>query len=120
MKKLILILCLFSMSAFADWQVEVALGIDGQTWKIEHAKFVEGKETALTLGNYAVKMTIKKSTQEKGLDVVYTIQEKKGEQLILIKKGDDIIEIGLPMNEIYAKGEPNQPNSIITLKLKKI
>ncbi|MBA2404782.1 MAG: hypothetical protein H0V66_08425 [Bdellovibrionales bacterium] len=118
MKNLLLLLCFLPLSAFASWQVEVALGIDGETWKIDHAKFEESKETALTLGRYLVKLTIKKSKEENGLDVTYVVQEKKGEQFILVNKGDDIIEIGQKSNEIYAKGEPKQPNSIITLKFK--
>jgi pyridoxine 5'-phosphate synthase PdxJ len=120
MKKLMLLMCLFSVSAFANWQTEVALGIDGQTWKIENAKIEEGKEVTIALGNYILKMTIKKSTQEAGLDVLYTVNEKKGEKLILVNKGDDILEIGQKMNEIFAKGETGQPNSMITLKMKKI
>ena len=120
MKKLILIMCLFSVNAFAYWQTEVALGIDGQTWRIENAKIEEGKEVAIALGNYVLKMTIKKSTQEAGLDILYTVHEKKGAKLILVNKGDDILEIGQKMNEIFAKGESGQPSSIITLKMKKI
>lgn len=120
MKKLILLLCLFSTSALANWQVEVALGVDGQTWKIDNTILKDGKQSQLILGNYVIKMTIKKSKEEKGLDVSYLIHEKKGEKLILISMGEDIIEIGRPMNEIYAKGRPKQPNTIITLKLKNI
>jgi uncharacterized membrane protein YkoI len=120
MKKIILLFFLFSMNAFADWHAGVALAIDGETWKTDKAKFTNGKETAINLGNYVLKMTIKKSTEDEGLDVAYTVQEKKGEQLILVNKGDDLIEIGRPMNEIYAKGQSKQPNSIITLKLKNI
>ena len=105
MKKFLILLSLFSMNTFAAWQVEVALGVDGQTWKIDNAKFDDGKETAITLGKYLVKMTIKKS---------------KEENFILVNKGDEIIESGQASNEIFAKGEAKQPNTIITLKLKNI
>jgi hypothetical protein len=116
----LILLSLFSMNSFAAWQVEVALGIDGLTWKIDNAKFDEGKETAITLGNYLVKMTIKKSKEENCLDVAYSVQEKKGEKFVLVNKGDEIIESGQASNEIFAKGEAKQPNTIITLKLKNI
>ena len=90
MKIFTLLMCLFSLNAFANWQMEVAFGVDGETWKIDHAKFVEAKETELSFGNYVVKMTVKKgTTEDKGLDVSYSINEKKGEKLTLISKGED-------------------------------
>jgi len=120
MKILTLLMCLFSVNAFANWQMEVAFGIDGETWKIDHAKFVEAKETEISFGNYVVKMTVKKgTTEEKGLDVSYSINEKKGEKLTLISKGEEnLVDNG--KGEIFAKGEPKQPNTIITLKFKNI
>lgn len=117
MIKLIVFCMLFSFSAFANWQVEVALGVDGQTWKIQNAKFEDGKETTLLISNYILKMTIKKSKVEKAIEVSYTVQEKKGDKIILLNKGEDMLE-DRPANDIFAKGEPNQPNSIITLKMK--
>lgn len=118
MKVLILMLCLLPMSAFSAWQMEVGLGIDGETWKIEQSKFEEAKENIINMGNYVLKMTLKKGTEPKSIDVVYTLHEKKGDNLTLVNKGEETIEEKLS-SDIYAKGEKNQPNSIITLKLKK-
>lgn len=118
MKAFILMLCLLPLSSFAAWNMEVALGIDGETWKIEQAKFEEAKETEIKFGSYILKMTLKKGDEPKSIDVAYTLHEKKGEALTLINKGEEIIEEKLS-SDIYAKGMPNQPNSIITLKLKK-
>jgi hypothetical protein len=119
MKALIVIICLFTFNARADWQTEVSLGIDGETWKIQQAKFTPGKEETLIFGIYTLKMTIKKSSQENGLDVNYSLHQKKGEQTLLITKGEDIIE-EKSKSEIFAKGQPSQPHSIITLKFKNI
>lgn len=118
MKALIMMLCLLPLSALASWNMEVGLGIDGETWKIEQAKFEEAKETTITFGTYVLKMTLKKGTEPKSIDVAYTLHEKKGEALNLVNKGEEIIE-EKPSSDIYAKGLPNQPHSIITLKLKK-
>lgn len=115
---LLIILTILSLNTWAAWNLEVALGIDGETWKIERDKFEDGKESTFTMGNYILKMTIKTSTEKHMLDVVYTVQEKKQGKLILINKGTDLIDERKP-NDIYAKGEPSQPHSIITIKFKK-
>ena len=118
MTKIFFLLCLFSLDAFATWQVDVILAVDGETFKVDQTKFEDSKESVLTLGRYVLKMTIKKPKEEKGLDVKYMTHEKQGQQLILVNKGDEIIELGENSNDIFAKGEPKQPNSIITLKFK--
>lgn len=118
MKLVFLILCLLPLSALANWNMEVTLGVDGETFKANEAKFEEGKETKLNLGRYVVKLTIKKSDEPKYLDVSYAVEEKKGDKFILVNKGEESIE-DKSSGEIYAKGEPSQPNSIITLKPKK-
>jgi hypothetical protein len=117
MKALIALICLFSINAIAGWQTEVSLGIDGETWKIQQAHFTPDKEETLNFGSYILKMTIKKSSQENGLDVIYSLLQKKGEKTLLITKGEDIIE-EKSKSEIFAKGQPSQPHSIITLKFK--
>ena len=111
-------LCALSTNLWASWNVEVALGIDGETWKIEREKFEDGKEKVLTMGSYILKMTMKKSKEANYLDVNYTVHEKKGEKLTLINKGSELID-EKKNTDIYAKGEPSQPHSIITIKLKK-
>lgn len=119
MKYILMILMLIPLNLFAAWDVELGLGIDGETWKIEHQKFQEGKEETVNMGNYVLKMTLKKSKHEKGLDILYTLHEKKGSDLVLITKGDETVEEKLK-KDIYAKGEDTQPNAIITLKLKSL
>jgi hypothetical protein len=119
MKYILMMLMLLPLNLWAAWDVELGLGIDGETWKIEHQKFEDGKEQSVNMGNYILKMTIKKSKIETGLDVLYTLHEKKGVELILITKGDEVIEQKLK-KDIYAKGEEKQPNTIITLKLKNL
>lgn len=118
MKALLTLLCLLPLNVFSAWHMEVGLGIDGETWKIEQANFEEAKENTINIGNYVLKMTLKKGTEPKSIDVVYSLLEKKGENLTLVNKGEETIEEKLS-SDIYAKGEKNQPHSIITLKLKK-
>lgn len=121
MKIFLFLLLLLPLNLWATgWQVEVGLGIDGETWKLEREKFMDGKEQTLNMGkNYVLKLTIKKGTQDKSLEITYVLHEKKGDKLILVNKGDDVVE-EVMSKDIYAKGEPNQPNSIITLKLKNL
>lgn len=107
----------FSLNTYANWQVEVALGIDGETWKIEQAKFEDGKDQTLNIGNYIVKMTIKRTKEEKVLSINYQVEEKKGDKNLLISKGEDLME-DRPKNDIFAKGEKGQPHTILSLKMK--
>lgn len=120
MKYFLMMLLLLPLSLWAAWDVEVGLGIDGETWKIEHQKFEEGKEQVINMGtNYVLKMTILKSKIEEGLDIRYTLHEKKKEELILVTTGEDTVQKVLK-KDIYAKGEEKQPNTIITLKFKNL
>lgn len=118
MKLLLLLLCLFPLSAFANWKIDLSLGVDGETWKTDQAVFEEGKEKTFDFGRHIMKLTLKKSKEEKGLDVSYLVQEKKGNLTVVVNKGTEIIEENAKA-EIYAKGEPNQPHSIITFKFLK-
>lgn len=112
-------MCLLPLSVFANWTADVILGVDGATFKSQQVKFVSSKETSITLSRYILKMTLKDSKEEEGLDVTYVLHEQKGKQQQLICKGDEVIEVGTSPTEIFAKGEPKQPNTIITLKFNK-
>lgn len=115
MKKLLLFLSLISFNAFADWQTELTLGIDGETFASEKMILVNAKESSIPLGRYLLKLTITKSKEDKFLEVSYALSEKTK----LVAKGKDEIE-DRPTNEIFAKGEKGQPNTIITLKMKSL
>ncbi len=119
MRFLLILICFYAFNVYANWQVEVALGIDGETWKIEHAKFEDGKEQSLNFGTYLLKMSIKRTKEEKVLSVNYVIEEKKGDKKTLVAKGEDLME-DRPKNDIFAKGEKDQPHTIISLKMKPI
>lgn len=120
MKKLLLFLGFtLSFNIFAAWQAEVALGIDGETWKIERKKIEEGKEALFDMKEYLVKMTIKKTKEAGRLDVVYAVMAKKKNKQVLVSKGEENINEKKP-HDIYAKGEKDQPHSIISIKLKNI
>lgn len=118
--KLPIFICLFvlPLNLWANWNAEVSLGIDGETWKIERENFEDGKEKIFTMGNYILKMTFKKTKEPQYLDVNYTVHEKKGTKLTLINKGSESLD-EKKNTDIYAKGEPSQPHSIIAIKIKK-
>jgi hypothetical protein len=119
MKLLLLLLSLFSFQALADWESELTLGIDGETFKKEKVTFINAKETSLTLDRFLLKMTLSKAKEEKSVMVKYSLHEKKGEKMTLVTKGEDELE-DQPTNDIFAKGEKGQPNTILTLKMKQI
>jgi len=110
-------LMMFSLSAIACWKVEGTLGVDGETYKI-HQKFDHGKEYLFPMGSFILKLTLKPGKDKKH-KVSYVLQEKKGVTLTLVTKGEEDISEE-KTEEIFAKGEEGQPNSIITLKLNHI
>ena len=116
MLKLILTfaLTIYSLSVFACWKVDGQFAADGETFKFSQ-RFEHDKEYSLPLGTFILNLTIKKS-DNKFKTLVYTVSEKKQGRLILVSKGEEEIE-EKKSNDIYAKGEPGQPNTIITLKL---
>lgn len=117
MKIIALFLALVSFSAFACWKVEGTLGVDGETFKFNQ-KFDHGKEYSFPMGTFILNLTLN-SGKGKIHTVRYTILEKKGVKLNLVTKGDDEVTENTK-KEIFAKGEENQPNTILTLNLKHI
>lgn len=117
MKYLAFAMLFISLNVFACWKVEGTLGVDGETWKIEQ-KFDHDKEYSFPMGTFILNLTIKKGKKTDHI-VKYIVQEKKGSVLVLVTKGEEEVQENKP-NEIFAKGEQGQPNSIISLKLKHI
>lgn len=117
MKLFLTLMCLLPLTVLASWQADISIAVDGETFKTENQKFEDGKESSMKVGNYQLKLTLKKSKEPKLIDVVYHLQETKVAKVTIINKGQDIIEEKIS-NDIYAKGEPNQPHSIITIKFK--
>lgn len=118
LKILIVILSLFTFSAFACWHVEGSLAVDGEVFRFQQ-KVEHKKEYLFPLGNFILKFTLypqdKKNTMMK-----YLVQEKKELKLLTVTMGE---EENLKENlkrDIFAKGEEGQPNSIITVKFKNI
>jgi len=117
MKFLAIILVLFSFNAMACWKVDGSLGVDGETFKFNQ-KFDHGKEYSFPMGSFILNIKLD-SGKDKTHTVRYSIFEKKGTKLNLVTKGDDEITEEAT-KEIFAKGEENQPNTILTLKLNHI
>jgi hypothetical protein len=109
-----ILLFAFTLSAFACWKVEGQLSVDGESFKI-HQKVDHKKEYLFPLGTFILKMTFD-IDQEKNQIVRYALHEKKGTTQTFVTKGEEILTKN-KSNDIYAKGETGQPNSIITLKL---
>lgn len=118
MKALLLTALLSPYIAFANWRIDLTLAVDGETWRADQVLFEDGKEKAFDFGRHLMKLMIQKSKEEKGLDVTYLIQEKRGSLKVILNKGTENIEENTKA-DIYAKGEPNQPNSVITFKFLK-
>jgi hypothetical protein len=117
MKFIALLLALVSFSAFACWKVEGTLGVDGETFKFNQ-KFDHGKEYSFPMGTFILNLTLNTGKGKKHT-VRYAVFEKKGVKLNLVTKGDDDVTENTK-KEILAKGEENQPNTILTLNLKHI
>ena len=117
MKFLILVFLLASFNAFACLNLEGSLAVDGELFKFNQ-KCDNAKKYSFPLGNFILNMTVEPGNG-KIHPVIYTVHEKKGITLTLVTKGDDELTEGTT-KEIYAKGEENQPNTIIILKLKNI
>ena len=112
----ILLLLSISLASFACWKVEGQLSVDGEDYKINQ-KFDHAKDYSFPMGNFILNMTMK--SKDKKPSVVYALFEKKGATMTLITKGKEDLEMN-KSKDIYAKGEKDQPNSIITLKLSEI
>lgn len=111
MLKIIFTMMLFvSVNAFACWKVEGTYAVDGETWKINQ-KFDHGKDYALPMGVFQLHMKI-----EKDQTLSYKVFEKKGITQTLVTNGTEKLAIK-KTNDIYAKGEEGQPNSILTLTI---
>lgn len=118
LKKFFIVPCLMlSLNALACWKVTGSLAVDGETWKLNQ-KVEHNKEYILPMGSFILKFTIKPG-DKKFHNVKYVIEEKKDQKLILVSKGEEDIEENRS-NDIFAKGEEGQPNSILTIKLNHI
>lgn len=118
LKLFLFLLITFPAIACSNLFVEGTVAVDGETWKFNRKLRGLAKEDSIQAGPYILAMTV--THPEGGLFVRYKLEEKKGNSLTLVTKGEEE-EIELNKNrEIMAKGEQGQPNSIITIKLKDI
>lgn len=118
LKLLAVALTLFSFSAFACWQVDGSLAVDGEVFKFNQ-KVEHKKEYLFPFGNFILKFTLypqdKKNTMMR-----YVVQEKQGLKLLTVTMGEEENIKENVKRDIFAKGEEGQPNSIITVKLRNI
>jgi len=110
-------IALFSFSSFACWRAEGSFAVDGETYKFSQ-KVEHEKEYKFPGGNFILSFTLK-PLNKKVTAIKYKIEEKKKMQLVLVTLGDEEIS-NEKSNDVFAKGEEGQPNSIITIKLNKI
>jgi hypothetical protein len=111
-----LLLLTFSLSSLACWKVDGQYSVDGEDYKISQ-KVDHDKEYSFPMGTFILNMTV--SSKNKKQTVVYTVHEKKGTVMTLVTKGTENLEMN-KSKDIYAKGEKDQPNTILTLKLSEI
>lgn len=108
----------FSINAFACWQVDGSLAVDGETFKFNQ-KIEHKKEYLFPLGNFILRFTLN-PVDKKNTLMKYVVEEKKNLKLQLITKGEEENIKENVTRDIFAKGEEGQPNSIITVKLRNI
>lgn len=112
------LILLVSFSAFPCWHFEGKLAVDGETFKVNQ-KIVHGKDYSFPMGNWILTLSATPIKGSKNNLVKYQVQEKKGTALTLVTKGEEEVKDGVE-EDVYAKGEEGQPNTIITLRLKHI
>lgn len=117
-KILVLSLLTFSFNAFACWQVDGSLAVDGETFKFNQ-KIEHKKEYLFPLGNFILRFTLYQ-VDKNNSTMKYVVEEKKNLKLQLITKGEEENIKENVKRDIFAKGEEGQPNSIITVKLRNI
>ncbi len=101
--------------ALACWRAAGSLAVDGESWRFD-SKVEHDREYLFPAGTFILKLTVRPAGKTRAT-VVYAIHERKDKGLVLVGKGEEAdVEAGKP-RDIYAKGEPGQPNSIITVKL---
>lgn len=117
LKFIFLFLVSFPALACLGVNIDGKLAVDGETYKFNRTVKLAHEEI-IPAGPYIISVTV--THPEGGLLMKYKVEEKKGTTLTLITKGEEEeIEVGTS-RDIMAKGEPKQPNSIITVKLKDI
>lgn len=113
-KTLLLFVLLFSQAALACWKIDGSFAIDGETYKFSQ-KIDHNKEYKIGGGVFILSFTVKELNKTNS-EVKYKIEEKKGTKLTLVTFGSEEVE-NKKSNDIFAKGEEGQPNTIITVKL---
>lgn len=101
----------------ACWIARGTFSIDGETFPL-HQKFELKKDYVFPAGAYLLQIRL--LSGEKKIHVRYVILEKKGTRLVNISKGEEEEIEPSKEREIFAKGLPGQPNSIITLTFQNI
>jgi hypothetical protein len=106
---------LFTTSAWACWRIEGKLAIDGQSWAFDQ-KVNHDKTYSLPAGNFIFSFNLIKKAED--ILFSFSVFEKKSNNLILVSKGEENLRLD-HTKDIFAKGESNQPNAIVTIKIKK-
>ncbi len=109
------VLLTFSLPALACWRMTGTFAVDGESWNFD-SKVEHNREYAFPVGTFILKLTLKPQ-DKKRTTLTYVVHERKEKTLVLVSSGEESdVESG-KVRDIYAKGTPDQPNSIITVKL---
>ncbi len=94
-----------------------SLSIDGEIFPL-HQKFEPKKKYLFPAGSFLLQIRL----VEKGkkLKLSYVIKEKRGTTLMIISRGDEEDMEEGQEREIFAKGLPGKPNSIISFTFEHI
>jgi hypothetical protein len=111
-----LLLFFFTTSAWACWRMEGKLAIDGESWTFDQ-KVKHDKTYSLPAGSFIFNFKLIKKAED--ILFSYNVSEKKNNNLVLVSKGEENLKLD-QTKDIFSKGESNQPNSIITIKIRNI
>ena len=107
----------FCLNSYACWLARGDFSIDGEAFPILQ-KFDKGKDYVISGGTFLLHLRLQKKEQK--LSLTYSLEERKGTKLILITKGEEQSIAPGKHKEIFAKGLPGQPHSIISLTFENI
>lgn len=106
----------FSFGASACWKIKGEFSLKEEKWKFDQ-KISSNQEIVLPAGEFILR--IKTKIKNKKIEFFYIVEKKEGLNLQLIGKGSAII-VTKEIHHVFVKGEPGQPNSNISFKLKNI
>jgi hypothetical protein len=110
---------MYAFPLLACWNLQGSYAVDGETYKFSN-KVEHNKDYLFTAGAYHIKLRFIPLEKKETLSLSYEIQERKMSGLVLVTKGQEEDVLISKQTDVFAKGEPGQPNTILSFKLTQI